>query len=132
MRAVSRLSLWAGALMFAGQALADPVCPDLKTIQAGGFSVAFGTANHYFTYKLARYNDAKWGFVMGPFAVASRDAALAAAYSILNTMNTDPIYHHACIYDTGNPNLYAVASKEPIATPEQLKESIGALSGSYK
>ncbi|MDR3504065.1 MAG: DUF4949 domain-containing protein [Legionella sp.] len=128
MKFSTKLSLLAGALIFAGSSFADPVCPDLKEIQLGGFSVAFGTANHYFTYKLSNYNtDTSWGFIMGPFAVPTREAALEAAYSALSSMNGSGIYYHECIYSTGISDLYAIAIQDPIVIPEKLKESIKSL-----
>lgn len=128
MKFSTKLSLLVGALMFAGTSFADPVCPDLKEIQLGGFSVAFGTTNHYFAYKLSTYNtDTNWGFIMGPFAVPTREAALQAAYSALSNMNGSAIYYHECIYSTGISDLYAIAVQDPIVIPAQMKASIEAL-----
>ncbi|MFJ1267577.1 DUF4949 domain-containing protein [Legionella lytica] len=122
-----KLSLLAGAFL-AGSAFAAPVCPDLKEIQLGGFSVAFGTKNHYFAYKLSNYNtDTNWGFVMGPFAVATREAALEAAYFALSTMNGSGIYYHECIYSTGVSDLYAIAIQDPVVIPAKMQEAIEAL-----
>lgn len=128
MKFSTKLSLLAGAFIFAGSTFATPVCPDLKEIQLGGFSVAFGTKNHYFAYKLSNYNtDTNWGFIMGPFAVATREAALDAASSALSSMNGSGIYYHECIYSTGISDLYAIAIQDPIVIPAKMQESIEAL-----
>ncbi|WP_058535093.1 DUF4949 domain-containing protein [Legionella saoudiensis] len=128
MKFSAKLSLLAAALVLANPSFSDPVCPDLKEIQLGGFSIAFGTTNHYFAYKLSKYNtDTNWGFVMGPFAVPTREAALEAAYSALSNMNSAPIYYHECIYSTGISDLYAIAVQDPVVIPEKLEQSITTL-----
>lgn len=115
-----KLASFAAALVFTGSAFAnESVCPKLSDIQAVGITMASQMAyNYYIGYSVNHYNtSSSWGFAIGPVEAKSEEDTIEIANDILADLTAPGVPESGkddevvCIYETGNPELFAVAIK---------------------
>ncbi|HHT0592679.1 TPA: DUF4949 domain-containing protein [Legionella anisa] len=117
----TKLISFAAAMVLTGSAFADePVCPKLSDIQAVGITMASQLAyNYYIGYSVNNYNtSSSWGFAIGPVEADSEEDTIDIANDILADLTAPGIPESGkddddlvCIYETGDPDLFAVAIK---------------------
>ncbi|QLZ68377.1 hypothetical protein FOLKNPGA_01155 [Legionella sp. PC1000] len=117
----TKLISFAAAMVLTGSAFADePVCPKLSDIQAVGITMASQLAyNYYIGYAVNNYNtSSSWGFAIGPVEADSEEDTIDITNDILADLTSPGIPESGkgdddlvCIYETGDPNLFAVAIK---------------------
>ena len=92
-------------------------CPKLSSIQAEGVQLAYMFEDGQFAVsQISEYGfeDAQWMFVMAPISTDDEQEALTMGNSMLSKMQGEatPVAIEdsmACMYDTGNPDIYALA-----------------------
>jgi hypothetical protein len=114
----AKLTSFAAALVLTGSAFAgEGVCPKLSDIQAVGITMASQLAyNYYIGYAVNNYNTStSWGFAIGPVEADSEEETIDITNDILADLTAPGIPESGkddelvCIYETGDPNLFAVA-----------------------
>lgn len=127
-----KLTCLIAALFLASPAFSTPLslCPDIKDIKAEGLDlvelIPYGI-NLYFSYRISNYNtDNSWTFVIAPLVGDSEDDILKQANSVLRGIHSQgvPEQHGRdinCEYDTGNPDIGAVAATTQLGSPLRLK-----------
>lgn len=123
----SKLTAFAGALILAGTTFASQeVCPELSAIQTEGISMSMEIYGIYAAYNISNYNtDSSWGFIMAPFTTDAEEV-VDTANEILSEMTAPGVLlqEGVCQYETGNPDLYALAVQDAFPTPAKLKQYI--------
>ncbi|PWY57444.1 DUF4949 domain-containing protein [Legionella qingyii] len=116
-----KLSTFAAALVLAGSAFAEEaVCPKLSDIQSVGITMASQLGyNYYIGYSVNHYNtSSSWGFAIGPVEAESEEDTIDITNDILAGLTAPGIPESGqgdelvCIYETNNPDLFAVAIKD--------------------
>ncbi|USQ12793.1 DUF4949 domain-containing protein [Legionella lytica] len=124
----AKLAAFTSALILAGTTFASSeVCPDLSAIQAEGFSMSMQVYGVYAAYQISDFGtDENWGFVMAPVEADSEEEAVENANDILNSMTAPGVLIDTgvCNYDTGVPDVYAVAIQDEFPTPLKLRQHI--------
>ncbi|MGC1182754.1 DUF4949 domain-containing protein [Legionella sp.] len=124
----AKLAAFASALILVGTAFANrEVCPELSAIQAEGVSMAMEVYGMYATYQLSNFNtDSSWGFIIAPIAANSMVEAIGNANDILRKMTTPGVLlqESLCNYETGNPDVYAIAIQDELLTATKLRQYI--------
>ena len=132
MSLVGKITTLGAALLFAGSAVAkESTCPDLSDIQAEGIQMAQQLEkNFYVGYSVSKYNTPTlWGFLIGPVKASSKEETLELTNELLSNLTAPGVPdtiegHFVCIYDTGNPSLYAIAVKNSKISPIKFKQFI--------
>ena len=124
----AKLAAFAGAMILAGTAFASQeMCPELSTIQAEGIADAMQFYGMFAAYQVSDYDtDANWGFVIAPINSDSEEEAIDEANDILASMTAPGVLMEEglCQYDTGMPDVFAVAVKNEFPTPMKLRQYI--------
>ncbi|MBI2785480.1 MAG: DUF4949 domain-containing protein [Legionella longbeachae] len=108
------------ALLIAGSVFAEePICPNLSDIQAVGINMASQLGyDLYVGYTVNDYNTSStWTFGIGPVEADSDEDAIDISNDILADMSgpgvpTESDGQMLCVYETGDPNLFAVGIKD--------------------
>lgn len=126
-----KLTTVTAALVLAGSAFANKeACPSLSDLQAVGITMSSVLVdNLYVGYSIDNYNTSSiWGFAIGPVEADSDGEAIAATNEILANMSApgipDPGNDNdlVCFYDTGMPDIFAVAVKNLAVSPMKFKQ----------
>lgn len=124
----AKLATFASALILTGTTFAgSEVCPDLSAIKAEGLSMSMQVYGFYAAYQLSNFNtDTNWGFIIAPVEAESEDEAVEHANEILNSMTAPGVLidQGVCNYDTGVPNIYALAIQDEFPSPLKLRQYI--------
>lgn len=124
----AKLATFASALILTGTTFSgSEVCPDLSAIQAEGLSMSMQVYGFYAAYQLSNFNtDTNWGFIIAPVEAESEDEAVEHANEILNSMTAPGVFidQGVCNYDTGVPNIYALAIQDEFPSPLKLRQYI--------
>lgn len=115
----TKLATIAGALVLMGSSFAgQELCPSIDLIKTEGVFAADSMFGLYMTSTISNYNtESTWMFAMGPIYADSAEIAIQVSNDILSSMITpgvpqeDPVTT-VCTYDTGNPNLKAIALRK--------------------
>ncbi|MDP1602421.1 MAG: DUF4949 domain-containing protein [Legionella sp.] len=134
MKFTSKLSAFAGALVFAGSVFAAEgmICPSIDDIKEEGVSESQELfANFYITYQLSSYNtDTEWTFVLAPIQGDSDEMAIENGNELISTMSSEAVIGEedgisVCLYDTGSEQIYGVAvPTEYLLSPVKLKKFV--------
>ncbi|MFT4058043.1 MAG: DUF4949 domain-containing protein [Legionella sp.] len=126
----AKLVAFASALVFAGATFAsqENVCPKLGTIQDEGLSLALPIFGNFFAAgQLSNFNmDSIWAFAIAPVEADSEDDAINTGNDILSGMNAPGVVLDKgfCVYDTGNPDTFAVAIEGEMFPIMKIKQYI--------
>lgn len=124
----AKLTAFSSALIFAGTVFShQQVCPELHAIQTEGLSMSMEIYGIYAAYQISNFETKyAWGFVIAPVDANSEDELIDNANTILRQMSASGVELHpgVCNYETGVPNVYALAIQDKFPTPLKLKYSI--------
>jgi hypothetical protein len=125
----AKLVTFASALVFTGAAFSgDEVCPELSAIQSEGLSIALPIyGSFYAAGSLSNFNtDSTWAFAIAPIEADSGEESISTGNEVLSEMTAPGVVldRGFCAYDTGTPDLFAVAIEGEMFPIMKIKQYI--------